>query len=550
MNTNKNRKTIFLDIETNMAHDTIWCCVCRCEGEERVYLEAGDLQYYLAGNYVVGHNIIAFDARVLAEVWNVYIDADHLVDTLVLSRLTNTEEKSHSLAAWGERLGFPKGDFTDYDGGLCDEMLDYCKQDVLVLEKLYERLAKDSTKFSPRSIKLEHEVARIVCQQERNGFLLDTAKVTSIYEEVTSKMNKITDELQELFPPIITERISEKTGKKLKDNVEVFNVGSRQQVAKRLEGLGVKFTKKTDKGNPIVDEKVLKELNTPESLKVADYLLLQKRASQVESWLKFVDERDGRVHGRVITNGAVTGRMTHHSPNMAQIPAVGVPYGKECRSCWIVEEGNCLVGADASGLELRMLAHYMADPDYTDEILSGDIHTANQKAAGLETRNQAKTFIYAFLYGAGAAKIGSIVGGSYNEGDSLIRKFLSNTPALNELKTRITALSERGYLDGLDGRRLSVRSSHAALNTLLQGAGAIVMKQALVLLERNLKALKLPFKFVANVHDEWQIECPQWASVAVGMQAVIAIREAGEVLNLDCPLDGEYKIGTNWAETH
>jgi len=278
--------------------------------------------------------------------------------------------------------------------------------------------------------------------------------------------------------------------------------------------------------------------------------MLQKRIGQIESWLDNL-KSDGRVHGRVITNGAVTGRMTHMSPNMAQVPNSGSPYGHECRELWTVEKGNKLVGIDASGLELRMLAHYMNDNEYTNEVVSGDIHTTNQKAAGLETRNQAKTFIYAFLYGAGAAKIGSVVGGSAKEGQRLIDSFLRNTPKLQELRQKIGRLfSKNGKLPGLDGRQLLCRSEHSAVNTLLQGAGAIVMKQALVILDRKLKTAKIPYKFVANVHDEWQIEVAADFAEQVGKFGVKAIEEAGQVLEMRCPLTGEYKIGNNWKETH
>jgi DNA polymerase I-like protein with 3'-5' exonuclease and polymerase domains len=260
---------------------------------------------------------------------------------------------------------------------------------------------------------------------------------------------------------------------------------------------------------------------------------------------------DGRVHGRVITNGAVTGRMTHQSPNMAQVPNSGSPFGPECRELWTVEKGNKLVGIDASGLELRMLAHYMNDNEYTTEVVSGDIHTANQKAAGLETRNQAKTFIYAFLYGAGAAKIGTVVGGTAKEGQRLIDSFLRNTPKLKALREKVSRIfATKGKLPGLDGRQLLVRSEHAALNTLLQGAGAIVMKQALVLLDRKLKVLKLPYKFVVNCHDEWQIECKPEDAEIIGKLGVESIASAGIALDMRCPLTGEYKIGTSWRDTH
>jgi DNA polymerase I-like protein with 3'-5' exonuclease and polymerase domains len=235
---------------------------------------------------------------------------------------------------------------------------------------------------------------------------------------------------------------------------------------------------------------------------------------------------------------------------MAQVPSVGSEYGAECRSLFTVPKGYKLVGADASGLELRMLAHYMKDQDYVNEVVSGDVHTKNQKAAGLETRAQAKTFIYALLYGAGPSKIGTITGGGAKEGQKLIDSFLRNTPSLRTLRETVERLSQKGYLQGLDGRKLFIRSAHAALNTLLQGAGAIVMKQALVLLDDGIRKEKLDAKFVANVHDEWQMEVAEIHAQRVGELAVDSIKKAGIMLNLRCPLDGEYKIGNNWKETH
>ena len=288
---------------------------------------------------------------------------------------------------------------------------------------------------------------------------------------------------------------------------------------------------------------------------IRDYLMLQKRVAQIESWIKATGE-DGRVHGKVITNGAVTGRMTHSSPNMAQIPNAGSIYGPECRECWTVEDGNVLVGCDASGLELRMLAHYMKDEGYVRTVTEGsskdgtDVHTVNQRAAGLSTRDNAKTFIYAFLYGAGDGKIGSIVGGTAKDGARLKAKFLSQTPALAQLLGRVGKQAAKGWVPGLDGRRIWVRSEHAALNSLLQGAGAVVMKKALVLFDDKVTANKWQIKYVANVHDEAQIECPKDIAEDVGKAFRQSIIEAGEYFKLRCPLDGEYKIGRNWRETH
>ena len=547
---------IILDIETNSKHDVIWCCVTRDieTNEVKVWKEASGLQKYLdQSDLIIMHNGISFDAPVLRKNWKVSMKLSQVYDTLVASRLLSPSlEGGHSLDSWGQRLGFLKGDFSNWDGGLSEEMVTYCIQDTLVTQKLYEHLVSEfiNQGFEQRSIDLEHKVQAIICKQEQNGFKLDQQGAIILLTELKSKLSNLEDELQSVFPTKTTERYSEKTGKRLKDEVEVFNPGSRQQIASRLQEKGWKPKRFTDKGQAIVDETTLNESTIPEAKLIGEYLLLQKRISQIDSWLKVVSS-DGRVHGRVITNGAVTGRMTHMSPNMAQVPNSGSEYGAECRALWTVEKGYKLVGIDASGLELRMLAHYMNDDAYTTEVVSGDIHTANQRAAMLETRNQAKTFIYAFLYGAGAAKIGKIVGGSAREGEELISNFLKNTPKLRSLRQKVVRiLAEKGTLPSLDGRRLQVRSEHSALNTLLQGAGAVVMKQALVLLDKKLKSAKIDYKFVANVHDEWQIEVEEARAEDAGKLGVESIAEAGLVLNMRCPLTGEYNVGNNWKETH
>lgn len=546
---------IVLDIETNEAHDTIWLAVTRDIDNDKVTRFRGRdaLQDLLnRADKVIMHNGIFFDAPVLKKVWGVTIKKSQVIDTLVLSRLYNPSlEDGHSLAAWGQRLGFPKGEFNDFNSGISDEMIKYCEQDTLVTKQLYlhlEREMKDD--FSEKSKELEHQVAIIIAEQERNGFKLDERAATELLCELKTKLEAHTTSLQSIFPPKVESNRISKLGKPLNDIVTPFNPGSRKQIAERLIEKGWKPKKHTEKGSVIVDETTLEGLDFPEAKAIAEYLMLQKRIAQIESWLGAV-ESDGRVHGRVITNGAVTGRMTHHTPNMAQVPNSGAIYGPECRNLWTVEKGNKLVGIDASGLELRMLAHYMNDNDYTNEVVSGDIHTANQNAAGLQTRNQAKTFIYAFLYGAGAAKIGTVVGGSAKEGQKLIDSFLKNTPKLKALREKVSRIfNEKAWLPGLDGRKLLVRSEHSALNTLLQGAGAIVMKQAVVLLSNRLKKEKIEHKFCANVHDEWQIETKAETAELVGQYGVWAIEEAGKVLKMRCPLTGEYRTGLTWKDTH
>ena len=542
---------IYLDLEANGLNPTqIWCVVTMENGVSTVHTTPDTLSEALRSPVsVVGHNLIGYDMPVLERLWGVSVASDRIIDTLVLSRLFDPSKSGgHSLRNWGNELGFPKGDHDDWSQ-TSQELVNYCIQDVKVTEAVHQKLKQEMREFSAESIKLEHKVQCIVQQQERNGWVLDQALARDLCATFKEKMNEIEEELQEKFPPIVHQRWSEKTGKRLKDKVEVFNVGSRQQIAKRLSELGVVFSKVTDKGNPIVDGAVLDTIDIPEAKAVSEYLMLQKRYAQVNSWLEHVKD-DGRVHGRVISNGAVTGRMTHQSPNMAQVPASYSPYGHECRSCWTVPSGKKLVGFDASGLELRMLAHYMDDKEFTNVLLTEDIHTRNQMAAGLETRPQAKTFIYAFLYGAGDAKIGTVVGGSAADGARLKQRFLTNTPALAGLRERVGRAAARGYLTGLDGRLLRVRSEHAALNTLLQAAGAIVMKKALVLLDEYAKLWKIDYKFIGNIHDEVQAEVAEAQAEKYGWLAVECLKAAGLEFNLRCPLDGEYKVGTTWAETH
>ena len=544
---------VAIDIETNLKHNTIWCCsTYNLDTKEvKTWTSAQDFNKFIQqAKLIIAHNGISFDYPVLNRVWKTSIRLSQVRDTLVMSRLSSpSREGGHSLANLAKLVNRTKKEYEDFEGGLTDKMIEYCQEDVTICGELYLYLTQELRGFSEQSIELEHKVQAIITKQEKHGFKLDTVKAQCLLGQWKRRLSDIEEELQTIFPPIITQRFSEKTGKQLKDDVEVFNPGSRQQIAKRLIEKGWKPTKHTEKGAVIVDESVLDGVDIPEAKRIAEYLLIQKRVAQVESWLEFVsDER--RVHGKVITNGAVTGRMTHHSPNMAQVPSSSSPWGHECRDCWTVDDGKVLVGADAASLELRMLAHYMKDESYAKEIVEGDVHTKNQLAAGLETRAQAKTFIYALLYGAGPAKIGKIVGGSAKDGQELISNFLRNTPALKILREKIERLSEQGTLPGLDGRKLQVRSAHAALNTLLQSAGAIVMKQGLVILSSKIQQQKLNANFVANVHDEWQIECSQDDADAVGKLAVSSIKEAGEVLGLRCPLDGEYKKGTTWAQTH
>ena len=554
------------------------------------------LAYLMQADKLIGHNIIGFDIPAIKKLYRVDLSDKKIVDTLVLSRLFNPVRASHSLEAWGYKLGFQKIDFDKYDK-YSEEMMEYCANDVQLNLKVYEALKRESKGFTSESVNLERDTYKVITKQREHGFMLDITLAQKLLEEFEKEIKLTEKEVHKTFKPRIDRRVIypqhtkdgvlrkmglDTKGKQtrltddeydifdkgqsttvVRETEEPFKLGSRQQIGEYLQQFGWKPKEFTPTGQPKVDEKILNKVkDIPEATLIAKYLMLQKRIAQVSSWLTFLPENliensegcaelAARVHGSVITNGTITGRMSHRDPNMAQIPSLASPYGKECRSCWTVADKFKLVGIDASGLELRMLAHYLNDEEFTDDIINGDIHTANQKRAGLKSRNQAKTFIYAFLYGAGDAKIGSVIGGNKAEGKRVKQSFLANFGTLKTFRNRITREAEQnGFVKGLDGRKIFIRSAHAALNSLLQGAGAIVMKRALVIFDELIKENNLLANCVANVHDEWQVEVLEEEAEQLGQLGVDAIRAAGVYYNLNCPLDGEYKIGGNWSETH
>lgn len=548
---------------------------------------------------LIGHNIMSYDIPVLKKLFPSWDYIGDIKDTLIISRLIWPEIKEkdysfikrygkeampsklinrHSLEAWGYRLRVYKGEFgkaTDW-ASWSEEMQGYCEQDVTVTEALWNLI--ESKNYSEIAIQLEHDFRSIILKQEHFGFPFDIKEAQKLYGQLSKRRQEIEEELQEAFPPktiklpFIPKANNKKRGyvkgvKTYKEKTIVFNPASRQQIGERLiEKYGWKPKELTNTGIPKVDETILSKLHYPEATLLSEYLLVNKRIGQLaegkNAWLKL--ERNGRIHGEVITNGTVTGRCAHRNPNVAQVPASHSPYGKECRALFHAPEGWVQVGCDASGLELRCLAHYMArydDGKYAKLLLEGDIHTENQKAAGLPTRDSAKTFIYAFLYGAGNVKLGSIVAPQASTrqqntaGARLKAKFFSKVPALKMLQDDVQRVAKkRKYLIGLDGRQLHIRSLHSALNTLLQSAGSIVMKKATCILWEKLTEEGHIFgediAQVAHVHDEYQLVCRPELAAHVGELGVLAIREAGAFFKFRCPLDGEFKVGKNWEETH
>lgn len=497
-------------------------------------------------------------------------------------------------------------------------------------------------KYSCEAVWLEHRAAWLLAKQERNGFPFNTKAIEELYVELAGRRSELLQTLTDTFgtwyqPKGGTELfLHPRTGKPLgkyprvkypkqgaiykkpknkaqregrepceldtRDYVEgapytpvehvVFNPSSRDHIALKLKEAGWVPTEFTEKGAPKVDDEVLEHVRVgdPEKQRCIDlikeYLMIQKRIGQAaegdKAWLRYVQE-DGKIHGSVNPNGAVTGRATHSFPNLGQVPGVRSPYGEPCRAAFGAEHHLdgltglpwVQAGIDASGLELRCLAHFMSKYDggaYADVILNGDIHTVNQQAAELPTRDNAKTFIYGFLYGAGDEKIGQIVGAGKERGKELKKKFLENTPAIAALREGIQQTLvessrwvageqkvkwKRRWIKGLDGRKVHVRSPHAALNTLLQSAGALICKLWIVETEELLLKAGLKhgwdgdFAYMAWVHDEIQVACrTQEIAQQVIDIAQQAMRNVGDHFKFRCRLDTEGKMGQNWAVCH
>ena len=585
---------LVFDIEADGLEPTVIFCIVAIDADTQEVYSFDNTQiregceFLSTATKLIGHNIIGYDLPALLKIENLDLSDKKIVDTLVLSRLFDpVREGGHGLEAWGYRLKFLKGSYGEDNeqawSSFTPEMLEYCINDVKLNLKVYDRLKFESKGFSAKSVIIEHEVAKVIHEQRETGFLIDCQKCMLLLAELNDELNEVKDKVHEEFKPTVTVQTLNfkytKTGEFSRlavdqDGIGVrltdkeyaelelykrpierktfteFNLGSRKQIGEYLINFGWKPTQFTPTGQPVVDEITLTSVkDIPQASMIARYLMLQKRIAQITSWLKEVKE-DNRIHGFVNSNGAITSRMTHSYPNTAQIPSCSSPYGAECRSCWIVPDGYKLVGIDASGLELRMLAHHMNDKEYINEILNGDIHTANQKFAGLESRNQAKTFVYSVCYGAGDAKVGAVVGGSREDGKRLKQRFFASVPAFKAVKDRVSREATKGFIKAIDGRKLTVRSPHSALNTLLQGDGAIIMKQALIIFNDKIIKGGYDAKFVANVHDEWQLEVRKDIADEVGRLGVLSIKETTCALKLNCPLDGEYNVGNNWSETH
>ena len=560
------------DIETNgFLHlcDKVHCIVLKNidTGEILTPSNKDAIKLLEEAELIIGHNIIKFDIPVLEKLYSATFKGK-IFDTLVGTRLVYADIKEsdfskkdfpkdcigrHSLKAWGNRIGEYKEQIeTDWQT-FTPEMLEYCKQDTEVTYKLYKVLEEKG--YSQEAMDLEHEVASLIFKQEQHGFTFDKEKAEALSVKLKARQAELAEELQGVFEPIVAERWSTKTGKRLKDSVTVFNPSSRHHVAQRLKDkYGWSAEEFTSDGKAKLDDTILSKLPYPEAKILCETFLLTKRIAQIsngsQAWLKHV--RNGKIHGTCNTNSCVTQRASHSHPNLGQVVSSSAPYGKECRELFTVPKGKRLVGIDVSSLEVLMLCHFMSKFDngeYAKVALEGDIHTETQKLAGLDSRDLAKRFYYCFLYGGSVKKIAEVINKPFKEAGKIKKRFLNNLPALHKLIEGVQSAAERGYLNGLDKRQIKVRNSYSALNTLLQSAGAILCKRWLVEFNKEIKKFNNAQQ-VVWVHDEIQVECEEQDAEDIGKIAVECIKRAGEHFQLRVPLTGEYKISTNWSGTH
>jgi DNA polymerase-1 len=618
------RRYVILDIETDDLNATVIHVVVTKDfttGERRHWTTPDGLAAYLDGAILVGHNILWFDVVVLNALWHLGIDPERCIDTLVVSRLINSWDYSqHGLAAWGDRLGFRKYDFHDFKEYTW-RMLRYCVRDVDLNEKVFLFLKRfiENPKLR-RSMQVEHRAAIICREMHDNGFGFDVRRANELYDRIKTELEGLDGDIQNSFSPrrvlvrsilptltkagnisrtafgsllaggLSPEDLGAKPG--VVFNVyeeEIFNPSSTKQCIDRLWEFGWNPTEKTkghikaERSREGVSDKfrvygwTLSEENlatlpdtAPAAAKLLTrHMLLTRRLSTLDEWISAYNERTNCIHGDVNAIGTWTHRASHTNPNTGNIARVSSEFGGEMRELWMAGRGYRQIGCDAEGIQLRILAHYMGDEDFTTALVSGrsedgtDVHSLNlRKLNGSETgtfpckdRTTAKTFIYSYLLGASAGKTASIFGCSVREAGEARDKFVNGFPGLKKIREEDIPRDVRlGYFTGLDGRPVMCNSAHHMLAGYLQNGETVVMKMANWKWRGDLIKEDIYFKQMAYVHDEWQTRVldglPEDVYQHIGLLQADSIRWAGEELGLKCPLAGSFKVGYNWKDCH
>ena len=580
------------DIETDglirQGLTKIHCIVAQDLDTNEVYEYGPDnykdgLQLLLKADELWGHNIIGYDIPAIQTLFPRWSPKGLVRDTLILSRLLFTDLLDrdfrsrpanmpgnlygrHSLEAWGHRLGVHKSDFGKGLAGdwstFTPEMLAYCAQDVVVSCELV-RLFQPKLDQYQESISTEHKIAEIMSWQEAEGFPFDVRKAQELESSLRTELDKLAGQMRDTFYWVPGKEMTPKRNNKVQGYIEgapftkltEFNPTSRFHIGWAFQQhRGWEPTEFTDGGQPKIDESILKEINTEESLAFARILELQKHLGQLSegknAWLKNVTQEDKLHHSCVLATN--TGRMAHMRPNLAQVPSA-----HEYRELFTAGQSRVVVGADASGLELRCLAHYLAPFDggkFAKEVVDGDVHTHLAGIYGTD-RKSGKGVTYCLIYGGGNTKLGTTAGASpeaaARKGSDIRRKIMSGLDGFKQLSDAVASRASSGVLKGLDGRPIRLQGkNHAALNYLLQSAGAVICKLWVIRTHELLREAGVDYTPLAFVHDEQQLSVAPDDVEKAEFCMVAAMRDVEQQINFRCRLDSESQHGDTWADTH
>jgi DNA polymerase-1 len=600
-----------IDIEGDLIPSTvIWClCAVKFDTKEEVRLRnPNDIKEWvnarlLEGHRFVGHNILGYDAPTLNRLLGTRIRVVDVIDTFVLSMVYSPSlYGGHSLGDWGLRLKHPKGDWFDFSKW-SKEQEDYCLNDAILCMKVYIALLHRCFKaeMSEEGIEIEHRSWALIQQQKKNGFAFNYPEAMALYAKVRGIENDIARRVHEIWPAKLTfirkyAKAYKKDGSYTKDYLRhieqypqvttsndggylvydyvSFNIGSPDQRLEKLLALGWVHGKdevtKTGRPQPVVKGRLAPSLehfvnttDNPGVKLIAEWLDYNARGNMINTWMEAYNHDTRCIHGSLWL--ANTLRYKHSSPNTANIPAVRVTkdgqplFGKdgvftyEARNLWTTRDSSSrrLVGVDAKGIQLRVLAHYLNNKEFTDAVLGGDPHSFNQKVGGFASRAVAKTFIYAFLLGAGDAKVGQIINDSARAGKEVKGRFVNNFAGLGRLLNDLERQVDRtGRIILCDGTTVIVDRPHTRLGYLLQGDESRIMKKAKIFLAQMISKQNLDALQVGDIHDEWQYDVHNDHVDAFITACVVAFRRSGEWFNYRLPIECDAKVGLTWAETH
>ena len=594
----------------------IWCLVAvNCASRETVKLTGYDeIKNFIdekksEGCKFVGHNIIGYDAPTLNRIIGTRLTIGDLVDTMVLSMVYSPSfSGGHSLANWGSKLNMAKGEFNDFSR-YSDEMMRYCLQDTLICREIFIRIVRRmrDLNFTEMGLEIEHRAWSLIQTQRKNGFAFNKEEAEVLFATLRAAEEELKEKIYVFWPPVnqkvaTFKRPYKKDGSRTANferhllqyrdvriqpsgeeyhcyDLVYFNIGSPPQRIAALLELGWKpreFTKPSKthpQGQPQATVKgklapslieFVEKSGKEEVRLIAEWIEVNARANMINTWLEAYNPDTRCIHGSLWL--ANTLRYRHSNPNTANIPGVrkgpdGHPLlgreGKwtfEARNLWTVRDtdNRCLVGVDAKGIQLRVLAHYLDNKEFTDVVINGDPHSHNQKIGGFESRDIAKTFVYAFFLGAGDGKIGQIIGGSTKDGARLKRQFVDSTPGLKPLLANLKRQVERtGRIVLCDGTPVIVDKPHTVLAYLLQGDESRIMKQAAILADRENKRRRLDVLKVGDIHDEWQSDVLRTDSEGFAYSVCpSAFASAGSSFLYRVPIGCSAHIGMTWASTH